>query len=486
MEILARRAVVLVLVLALFGAGSGVATANPVPLGRSSVAEAAPALGPAELRLVDEVRVSDRLIDLTFTTPALDAPTSVRVVLPVGYDDAVAARYPVLYLLHGGAGRYTDWSNEGAVELTADLPLITVMPDAGRSAWYTDWYNNGLGGGPRWETYHIDQLLPWIDQHFRTTGDRAGRAIAGLSSGGFGTMSYASRNPDRFVAAAAFSGALDTNTPPVVAGKVIDGLALQDGGGPGSLFGLRETEEVRWRGSNPWDLAPNLRDTTLVVRAGNGMAGGEFGGGGPTDPGGFFLEKACYDMSVSFHERLDALAIEHVWDDYGPGTHNYAYWRDGLEKTLPILMDVFAERRPDPSPFSYRSIEEIYEVYGWQVALDRPVTEFSSLEGASPDGFTLTGSGTATVTTPATYDPGHPYRIVTTGDTGSTETLVTADDLGRLTLPVPLGPPNPVQQQFTPTHESPATAAYATSVVIEDVTPGAAPASMAAWEQRRR
>ena len=434
-------------------------------VGGANAVATGPTFTEHDLELVTETPLSERVVDLTFNTPALAAPTSVRVVLPEGYDPSGDERYPMLLLLHGGAGQYTDWSNEGAVELTEDLPLITVMPDAGRSAWYTDWYNNGLGGQPMWETYHIDQLIPWIDANFRTVGNRSGRAIAGLSSGGFGTMSYASRNPELFVAAASFSGAVDTNTPPVLAGKVIDGLAAQDRGGPGSLFGLREVEEVRWRGSNPWDLASNLDGMELVVRAGNGMAGGEFGGGGPTDPGGLFLEKACYDMSVSFHQRLEALDIAHLWDDYGPGTHSYAYWRDGLTKTLPIFMDVFGEQRPDPSAFSYRSIEGDYDIYDWQVELDRPVVEFSSLE-VTTTGFSLTGSGQAHVTTAARYEPGHAYLVATEGDTSSSEGIAVADGEGRLALNVALGAPNLLQQQFTPTHESPATSVYSTTVTI--------------------
>jgi S-formylglutathione hydrolase FrmB len=422
--------------------------------------ESPAASGP--LQLVSQQRVSDRVLDLTFTTAALAAPTNVRVILPVGFDPAAATRYPVLYLLHGGAGRYTDWSNEGAIEMTADLPLITVLPDGGRSAWYTDWYNNGLGGTPMWETYHVDQLIPWIDAHLPTVGDRSGRAIAGLSSGGFGAMSYAGRHPDLFVAAAAFSPALDTNTPPVVAGKVIDALAAQDGGGPGSLFGLRETEEVRWRGHNPWDLAPNLGDMFVTVRAGNGMAGGDFGGGGPTDPGGYFLEKATYDMAVSFHARMVALGIPHVWDDYGKGTHSYPYWRRDLARTLPDLMRVFAERRADPSTFSFRAAEPSYDVYGWTVAIDRKVMELSSLDRASASGFTLSGSGAATVVTGALYAPGSPHAVTI----GAITRTVISDDAGRLHLDVPLGPSNLVQQQFTPQHASPATKVFTTTVTI--------------------
>lgn len=429
----------------------------------SVVAPGAPA--PADtppLELVDTVAVSSRMVDHVFSTPALDAQTRVRVLLPTNYDASGATRYPVLFLLHGGAADYTSWTAQGGIAhlLTADLPLITVMPDAGRSAWYTDWYNNGLGGNPKWETYHMGHLLPWVDAHYPTVGSRSGRAIAGLSSGGFGAMSYASRHPDLFVAAAAFSGAVDTNTPPVVAGKVIDGLAAQDRGGPGSLFGLRETEEVRWRGHNPWDLAENLKAMFVTLRTGNGQAGGTYGGGGPADPGGAFLETSCHDMSVSMHNQLVSLGIDHVWDDYGPGTHSFPYWNRSLERTLPDFMTVFAEHRADPSAFTYRATEADYSVFGWTVSLDRPVVEFSKL-AVTDSGFSLSGSGDAAVVTGPRYTPGQVYDVTLTGDFGQRTEQATADDAGRLAVDVPLGAANPVQQYRTPV-----TAVYTTTVVV--------------------
>lgn len=434
------------------------------PIGAVADPPAAPAL-----QLVNTVVLGPRMVDHTFSTPMLNGQTRVRVLLPPNYDPSGATRYPVLFLLHGGAADYTSWTAQGGIAhiLTEQLQLITVMPDAGRSAWYTDWHNNGLGGNPRWETYHLGQLLPWVDANYPTVGARSGRAIAGLSSGGFGAMSYASRHPDLFVAAAAFSGAVDTNTPPVVAGKVIDGLAMQDLGGPGSLFGLRETEEVRWRGHNPWDLATNLADMSVTLRTGNGQAGGSFGGGGFADPGGYFLENACWMMSTSLHGRLDALGIDHVWEDYGPGTHSFPYWNRSLEKTLPLFMSVFAEHRPDPAAFSYRAIEPSYTIYGWSVTVQRPAAEFSSLSvGAS--GFAVTGSGSAVVVTGPRYAPGASYVVSLSGvGAGASTVSVVADSAGRLTVPVVLGPGNLAQQRYVPgTHESPATAVYTTTAVV--------------------
>jgi S-formylglutathione hydrolase FrmB len=167
------------------------------------------------LRLVGSKRLDPRLVELKFQTPALSGDTNVRVLLPTGYDPSRLERYPVLYLLHGSADDYRSWTDKGDAErLTAGLPLIVVMPNAGNGGFYSDWFNHGAGGPPEWETYHVGQLIPWIDAHYRTVASRRGRATAGLSMGGFGAMTYPARHPGMFVAAASFSGAVNSNEYP--------------------------------------------------------------------------------------------------------------------------------------------------------------------------------------------------------------------------------------------------------------------------------
>src|SRR3954465_284214 len=174
------------------------------------LAPAAPALAADDLQLVDAKALDARVTELTLRTRALAADTHVRGMLPDGYDPSGGRRYPVLYLLHGCCDDYRSWTDKGDAEkITAGRPLIVVMPDAGQAGFYSDWYNAGAGGPPKWETFHIGQLVPWVDQTFATDARREGRALAGLSMGGFGTMSYAARHPDLFVAAASFSGAVD-------------------------------------------------------------------------------------------------------------------------------------------------------------------------------------------------------------------------------------------------------------------------------------
>lgn len=411
------------------------------------VAPAAPAAGQPvadELVHLGTEQVSPRQQVLSFSTAAVDGVTQVRVLLPEGYDPSGATRYPVLYLLHGGGGSSTRWIDDGAAEaITAGYPLIVVMPDGGIFGYYADWWNFGLGGAPQWETYHLSQLLPWVDAHYPTVAGRDGRAVAGESMGGLGAMHYAATRPDLFTAAASFSGAIDTNyllAPPIVeVSAIAHGMHL-----PTAAFGPRLTEEVRWRGHNPVDLAENLQGLLLQFDVGTGMPRNPIGG--QVDP----VEMAMYEMATAMHARLDALGIEHLWNEYGPGCHCWVLWQRDLRQFLPRLMARFADPPPAPATFDHSSIEPVHQVWGWEVAIDRPALEFSRLADAGADGFALTGSGGAVVTTAPTFAPGQPVMVTVTDATGTTPVELVADDAGRLRVPVSLGPGNPYQQHSIP------------------------------------
>ena len=429
-----------------------------------SLAPSASAANP--LKLVSRTRLADRLYELTFTTPALSKPTKVRLLLPAGYDARASRRYPVLLLLHGATDDYTSWTRPGSGEardITRFLPLIVVMPDGGNGGWYADWYNGGDLGPPRWETYHLGQLLPWVESHYRAVGDRRGRAVAGLSMGGFGTMSYAARHPDMFSSAAAFSGAVDANVPSGVAEPIVNVTSSLDGGAPGSVLGPRADNEVRWRGHNPWDLASNLREVGVTLRTGDGRPGGPYDTGTASD----FIEQTVHTENVSLHRRLGQLGIGHVFEDYGPGFHRWPYWNRSLRKTLPGVMARFKHPVRPHRALSYRSIEPGYSVWGWSVDVRRKALEFSSLRIAGRGGFSLSGSGSASVATPTVYRPGATYRVVARSDQSGVHRLDLRARRGRLRIPVRLGPSNVVQEQFRADGEpTAATRVFTTKVKI--------------------
>ena len=279
------------------------------------------------------------------------------------------------------------------------------------------------------ESYHVGQLIPFVDRRYRTVARREGRAIAGLSMGGFGTMSYAARHPDTFGAAASFSGAVD-----------LTNAALRSVVGGDGAYGAYRDHEVRWRGRNPVNLAANLRSLRLAVRTGNGQPGGPLGGGADG------VEVVCHAMSTSLHRRLRRLGIAHVWDAYGPGAHTWPYWGRELSKTLPYLMRGFARPRPRPASVSFRAIESRFTAWGWRVAIGRPALEFAELRRARRSGFEVRGSGSAKVTTARLYRPGAVVSATVRSARGVRRMRLRADAKGRLRIAFRLGRGNPAQQ----------------------------------------
>ena len=320
-----------------------------------------------------------RLQDVVLESTALRGPTRVCILLPVGYATS-HERYPVLYLLHGAGDDQSTWmANTDVEELTKDLDLIVVMPDGGKApdaGWYTDWLQ-----GPAWESYHIGELIPWVDKSLRTVATREGRAVAGLSMGGFGAMSYAARHPDLFAAAASFSGAVDTADGGPLEGVGFK-LAHDQFGTPDErVWGPYTDDEVIWRDHNPPDLASNLRWTTLSLSTGTGVP--QPGDNPPDAP----TEAAIHVLNLAFHNALTSAAIPHQWRETTFGTHSWPYWQDDLHQVLPLVLDAFAHPPAQPGAFDYRTADPTFSVWGWSFASDRLAREFVDLYVASKAGL---------------------------------------------------------------------------------------------------
>ena len=144
-----------------------------------------------------------------FFSPAVDRTMKYNILLPDDYD-ASTERYPVLYLLHGLTQNYTAWGRSNGAPFYAGLydDLIVVMPDVGNS-WYVNWGENEEGQSNNWEDHVIEDVVGHVDWNFRTIARREGRAMTGLSMGGFGAITMGLRNPDMFISIGSTSGALE-------------------------------------------------------------------------------------------------------------------------------------------------------------------------------------------------------------------------------------------------------------------------------------
>lgn len=137
-----------------------------------------------------------------------DSP-EVSVYLPPGYEEDTGRRYPVLYLLHGYSGTDESWFGENAfwdgraaadraMSSGAAEEMIIVMPNC-NNAFGGCMYANSAATG-YWEDYVADDLVAYIDSHYRTIPDRGGRGLAGHSMGGYGVWLIGMHRPEVFSA----------------------------------------------------------------------------------------------------------------------------------------------------------------------------------------------------------------------------------------------------------------------------------------------
>lgn len=143
-----------------------------------------------------------------FFSPAVNRMMKFDIVFPSDYWQT-DKRYPVLYLLHGYMQNYTVWGRNLAASFYARNldDLILVLPDGGNS-WYVNYAVNEDGQVNNWEDHIVEDVIGYVDNNFRTEAKREGRAISGLSMGGFGAFAIGLRHPDLFVSIGSTSGAL--------------------------------------------------------------------------------------------------------------------------------------------------------------------------------------------------------------------------------------------------------------------------------------
>jgi S-formylglutathione hydrolase FrmB len=219
-----------------------------------------------------------REIDLQVNTTAVQGTHNLIVLLPEGYESS-SLHYPGLYLLNGALADPTQWVANGgaATQITDPYSVITVMADGGVKGWYTNWVNGYELSPQNWLTFHLSQLVPWIDANLRTIASRSGRAVAGLSMGGFGSLHYAEQRPDLFSYAAGFSGALDLGNYTTESAIYGEETGAVPGSGtpvpPGAIFGPEyapfNQNEINLSDVNPANVA-NLRNTTVALYVGTG------------------------------------------------------------------------------------------------------------------------------------------------------------------------------------------------------------------------
>jgi enterochelin esterase-like enzyme len=245
-----------------------------------------------------------RVLERTLWSASLEREMSYAVYLPPGYDSAGAARYPVLYMLHGLGGDYLTWKSNGLFDAATSLiqsgdiePMIIVTPEGERGYWLDQ-----AGSGPRFGSYVSRDLISTIDREYRTLPNRLMRAIGGMSMGGHGALQLALNNPDKFGVIGAHS------------------VALRRYEQAFSYFGDKQYFEAH----DPVSLC-----SKNPVQAKRFSIWVDIG-----------AKDGWYAPAEAFHRQLDGASVPHEWRVFSGG-HDDAYWRAHVADYLRFYSESF-------------------------------------------------------------------------------------------------------------------------------------------------
>lgn len=242
------------------------------------------------------------VLSCTYQSPAIGQQTGCLIILP---DQEPSGPLPVVYQLHGLSDNHTTWHRRTAIERHAQAHQVMIVCPEGGRGFYTNAAQAAFG---QWED-HILHLVDWIDGRFHTRAERTGRAIGGLSMGGYGAVKLGLKHPDRFASIASHSGVLD----------------------PASSFAERH-----------WDMMPLIYGDA-VADSENPFRLAESALTSATPPR-LAIDCGTEDFLIQhnrdLHAHLDQIGYQHRYEEY-PGAHTWDYWDQHVVAALAFHAEGF-------------------------------------------------------------------------------------------------------------------------------------------------
>src|SRR5438105_5399954 len=256
---------------------------------------------------VETIQLQSKLVNATLP---------YNVILPGDYRTSKTTRYPVLYLLHGLGGHYSDWlTRTNVADYATQYRMIIVLPE-GNDSWYVD---GATGVNEKYERYMQKELMPDVDTRYRTIQSRYGRAVAGLSMGGYGAIKLGLKYPATFAFAGSVSGA----------------------------FGVTRYTEKEMGGANLEPFMKTFGPVGSETRKANdvfGIARGLSAARVASLPY-FYFDCGTEDAAQHFNpnRELSELFLEkkipHEYREL-PGNHSWQYW----DQQIPVVLQIAAEK----------------------------------------------------------------------------------------------------------------------------------------------
>ena len=229
------------------------------------------------------------------------------VIVPDNYKKS-KKKFPVVYLLHGYSGNYATWvkSFKEVSQQVDRYGFIAIGVDGNYSSWY---FNSPIDPTFKYETYIIDELVPFIDKKYKTIASREGRAISGLSMGGHGALYLSLKHQDVFGAAGSMSGGVDIRP-------------FSEKWNIKKRLGAINDFPDNWEKNTVVNLIELNQNNNLKLIIDCGVDD-------------FFI-----DVNRELHQKMLALKIDHDYIER-PGKHNIDYWENSLKFQLLFFYNFF-------------------------------------------------------------------------------------------------------------------------------------------------
>ena len=259
-------------------------------------------------------------MEVNFYSNSLMRTATVNVIIPTDKRTnlgqlAAPATFPVLYLLHGILGNYTDWISGTTVQSLADTYNLCVVMPSGDNKFYVD----SSKSGDLYGTFISEELPDFIERTFPVSKKREDTFLAGLSMGGFGAAVNGLKNPEKFGYLGLFSAALIKNNILNARNENVTDLLTKKN--YETMFDLDDVSEYEGSKNDYDHLAEELAKSGKELPE-IWMACG--------------TEDSLHSADEAFAKKLKELGYEVTWSDWA-GKHDWVFWQECITKFVPWL-----------------------------------------------------------------------------------------------------------------------------------------------------
>ena len=259
-------------------------------------------------------------MEVNFYSNSLMRTATVNVIIPTDKRTnlgqlAAPAKFPVLYLLHGILGNYTDWISGTTVQSLADTYNLCVVMPSGDNKFYVD----STKTGDLYGTFISEELPDFIERTFPVYTDREHTFLAGLSMGGFGTVVNGLKHPEKFGYLGMFSAALIKNN--IINSRNTN---VQD-------LLTKKNYETMLDLKNAKDYEGSVNDYEALAE--------KLASSGDAKPKVWIAcgtEDSLYPANEVFAKKLKELGYSVKWSKW-KGKHDWIFWQECIVKFIPWL-----------------------------------------------------------------------------------------------------------------------------------------------------